>query len=123
MWKSTTLSNGVTVHVQQNLRVVSLIDVEYEWRAGSFMKIRKGDKCLVRQEPCGASQFPNDTFLSLGKATGAWNFRTLKKEVREGVDFEVIDGEVPYPPLQTEEEQRAAAASFMDFMDILAGPK
>jgi hypothetical protein len=107
-WLSTTLSNGTTVHVQQNLRVISLIDVEYEWRKGRFLKIRKGDKCLVRQEPCGAEyaakHLPDHTFLHLGKATGAWNFRQMKEEAREGVDFEVIDGEVPYPPLETEEE-------------------
>lgn len=115
-WKSTTLSNGVTVHVQQNLRVISLVDVEVEWRKGSLMKIRKGDQCLVRQEPCGANQLPDLTFLSLGKATGAWNFRTLKKEVREGVDFTVIADEVPYPPLETEEEIQAARDSFEDFM-------
>lgn len=121
-WKSTTLSNGVTVHSQQNLRVISLIDVEVEWRAGRFLKIRKGDKCLVRQEPAGtngaAAMYPDRTFMSLGKATGAWNFRTLKQEVREGVDFVVIDGEMPYPPLPTEEEiaQRVAAAERGEFL-------
>lgn len=108
MWKTTTLSNGVTLHPQQRLSVISLIDVQVEWRKGSFMKIRKGDKCLVHQDPCGAvyaaEKLPDHTFLSLGKATGAWNFRELKKEVREGVDFVVIDGEAPYPPLPTEEE-------------------
>jgi hypothetical protein len=117
MWTSTTMSNGIVVHLQQNLRVISLIDVEVEWRRGSLMKIRKGDQCLVRQEP-----YPDDdTSLSLGKATGAWNFRTLKTGVREGTDFKVIDGEVPYPPLRTEAEAKADAASFIGFMDLLAG--
>jgi hypothetical protein len=124
MWKSTTLSNGVTIQVQQNLCVRSLIDVQREWRKGSFMKIRKGDICLVRQEPCGAAyaekNFPDHTFLALGKETSAWSFRELKKEVKEGVDFEVIEGAIPYPPIPTEEELEKSRKAFTDFMNLFS---
>jgi hypothetical protein len=102
-WASHTLSNGITLEAQQNVEVRSLIDVQYEWRKGSFIKIRKGDRCLVRMNPVGARMVePGRSYLHLGKATGAWNFRDMKSGVVEGIDFEVVDGAVPYPPLKTE---------------------
>ncbi len=90
MFPLLKLSNGVTLGPYQRLTVIALKDFQQEWRKGSFVKIKKGDKCSIKYDVVRFN-------LCKEMNGGNVNYRVLEADAKEGIDFKVIAGEKVYP--------------------------